>query len=232
VTPGELLALHAGILFRLDIDGRMYANNTLTFEPAPRFYLGRSVEGVVALVREDMPPHIAADLLELASSEPSHTSPHTEPRFSANYRELLEEDGPVTRTYFGPAYALPTGTWLPAGEARLLTLDDVPLFSPYFPWLKADIEAGQPAFGVVRDGAVVGQCCCARLGPKAAEAGLEVAEAYRGQGIARDCTAAWAGHISENGRTAMYSTSWENEVSQAVAAALGFEMYATDWHAT
>ena len=232
MTPGELLGLHAGILFRFDIDGRMYANNTLAFEAAPRFYLGRCAEATVALVREDVPPQIAADLLELASSEPPHTSPRTEPRFADNYRALLEEDGPVTRSYFGPAYVLPTGTWLPAGEARQLVLDDLPVFSPHFPWLKGDLEAGQPAFGVVRDGAVVGQCCCARLGTGAAEAGLEVAEAYRRQGIAKDCTAAWASHIRETGRTVMYSTTWENEASQAVAAALGFEVYATDWHAT
>jgi RimJ/RimL family protein N-acetyltransferase len=231
VTPGELLDLHVEALFRRDIDGRMYANNTLGFEPAPRFYLGRCEEGAVALVRDDVPPQIAADLLELASAEPPHMSPRSGPRFAASYLELLSEDGPVSRTYFGPAFVLPAGVSLPPAEARELTRGDIALFSPHFPWLKADVEAGQPAFGLVRDGVLVGQCCCARLTARAAEAGLEVAEAYRGRGFAKDCTAAWAQHIRASGRVAMYSTTWENEASLAVAAALGFEQYATDWHA-
>jgi RimJ/RimL family protein N-acetyltransferase len=226
------MALHVDALFRLDEQGRMLGNNTLAFEAAPRFYLGRCEEGAAALVRHDVAPAIAADLLELASSEPPHMPPRTPPRHADRYIELLEEDGPIGRVYFGPAMALPGGTWLPPGEARRLALEDVPALRPHFPWLEADIEAGEPAFGAFRDGVVVAQCSCARLTDEAAEAGVEVAEAYRGQGLAKAAVAAWAQHMRAAGRVVMYSTWWENEASLAVAAALGFEAYATDWHAT
>ncbi len=229
--PPEILDLHVETLFKLDALGTMVANNTLTFEPAPRFYIGRAEGSVVALVRQDVPARIAADMLELASSEPAHTSPRTPPRFAGDYFEALAEDGPVERNYFGPAYWLPPEAVVsPPTEARLLTEADREAVAPHFAWLLQDLRAGQPVYGVLLDGAVVAQCGCSRLTERAAEAGVEVAEAYRGNGFAKDCARGWAREMRDRGLLTLWGTTWENEASQAIAAAVGFEPYGTDWH--
>ncbi|MCA9855344.1 MAG: GNAT family N-acetyltransferase [Dehalococcoidia bacterium] len=229
--PLEILDLHVQALFKLDEFGRTVASNTLSFESAPRFYIGRAEGEVVALVRQDVPAPMAADMLELASSEPPHTSPRTPPRFAGNYYESLAEDGPIERNYFGPAYWLPPSVVVsPPEEARLLTEADGELLAPHFAWALADIQAGQPVFGVIRDGAVVAQCSCSRRTKRVVEAGIEVVEAYRGAGFAKDCTRAWVREMRERDLIPLWSTTWENEASQAIAARLGFEMYGTDWH--
>jgi RimJ/RimL family protein N-acetyltransferase len=229
--PPEILDLHVEALFELDTLGRMVANNSLSVEAAPRLYIGRSEGELVALIRQDVPAVIAADMLELASSEPPHTSPRTPPRFAGDYYEALEQDGPVERNYFGPTYWLPPDAVVsPPEEARLLTPDDRAAIAPHFAWLLADIRAERPVSVVFRDGVVVAQCSCSRLTERAAEAGLEVAEAYRGQGLGKDCARGWAREMRDRELLTLWGTTWENDASQAIAAATGFELYGTDWH--
>jgi predicted GNAT family acetyltransferase len=63
----------------------------------------------------------------------------------------------------------------------------------------------------------------------AAEAGVETDAAFRGLGFAARVTAAWALAIRASGRIPLYSTSWSNTASLAVARKLGLTQYATDW---
>jgi hypothetical protein len=42
-------------------------------------------------------------------------------------------------------------------------------------------------------------------------------------------TAAWAAAIRASGRIPLYSTSWSNTGSLAVARKLGLSVYASDW---
>jgi predicted GNAT family acetyltransferase len=69
----------------------------------------------------------------------------------------------------------------------------------------------------------------ARLAPRADEAGLETMLAYRRRGFGVTVTAAWAGIVQAEGRLALYSTSWDNAASQAVAARLGGRQYGEDF---
>lgn len=230
MTPGELLDLQVAALWRFDITGRMVAANTPQFEPAPRFFVGRCEEATIALVRADVPPAVAADLLELATSESLQARPAEPPRFAGDYEEALGNHGPVERIHFGPAFWLPPEVELPASEARRLDAGDKGILAIHFPDMLGDLDAGLPIFGVERDGAVVAYCFCARLSDRVSEAGVKVAEAYRGQGLAQACTAGWAAAMREMGRIPFYSTTWENDASRGVARALGFEPYATDWH--
>ena len=50
---------------------------------------------------------------------------------------------------------------------------------------------------------------------------------YRGHGLAQRVTAALA--IRASGRVPLYSTSWTNHASLAVARKMGLEMYASTW---
>jgi hypothetical protein len=75
----------------------------------------------------------------------------------------------------------------------------------------------------------VSVCFCARQSAAAAEAGLETAERFRGRGLGPRVTAAWALAIRASGRLPLYSTSWSNEASLAVARKLRLEACASDW---
>ncbi len=97
-------------------------------------------------------------------------------------------------------------------------------------WLPGEIAAGcAPVMGIVVDGHPVSICFCARRSDVAAEAGLDTASAYRGRGYAVRVTAAWALAMRASGRTPLYSTSWANTASLAVARKLALVAYASDW---
>ena len=65
---------------------------------------------------------------------------------------------------------------------------------------------------------------------EAAEAGVETLEAFRHQGLALAAVACWARAVQQTGRLALYSTSWDNEASLAVARRLSARIYGEDWH--
>ena len=96
-------------------------------------------------------------------------------------------------------------------------------------WTANEIAGRSPVLAVVDDGHAVSICCCARRSDLAAEAGLETAAAFRGRGYGPRVTAAWALEIRSSGRVPLYSTSWANEASLAVARKLGLLMCASDW---
>jgi RimJ/RimL family protein N-acetyltransferase len=91
-----------------------------------------------------------------------------------------------------------------------------------------EFEARGPLMVAIVDGVAVSACFCARLTARAAEAGVETVEAYRGRGYAPAVVAAWAHAVRAIGRIPLYSTSWDNLASQAVARKLGLIQYGTD----
>ena len=82
---------------------------------------------------------------------------------------------------------------------------------------------------VVEDGLALSVCFCSRRSDAAAEAGLETAAAFRGRGLGSQVTAAWALAVRASGRIPLYSTSWSNGASLAVARKLGLVAYASGW---
>ena len=82
---------------------------------------------------------------------------------------------------------------------------------------------------IVEDGHPVSICFCARRSEVAAEAGVETVERYRGKGFGSRVTAAWALAIRASGRIPLYSTSWTNHASLAVARKLSLIPYAGSW---
>ena len=83
---------------------------------------------------------------------------------------------------------------------------------------------------LAEDGYAVSICFCARLAATVAEAGVETAEPFRGRGFAPRVTAAWASAIRKSGRLPLYSTSWANTSSLAVAHKLRLTVCASDWN--
>jgi RimJ/RimL family protein N-acetyltransferase len=85
---------------------------------------------------------------------------------------------------------------------------------------------------MVDDGVAVTACSSVRLTPQAAEAGLYTQESYRGRGYSVDAVRLWAEAVRATGRIPLYSTSWENTASQAVAQKLGAVQYGADFSIT
>ena len=86
-----------------------------------------------------------------------------------------------------------------------------------------------PIAAVEAEGSAISVCCCAARTGDAAEAGLETASAFRGEGLAVRVTAAWALAVRASGRVPLYSTSWDNTASLKVARKLDLALYASAW---
>lgn len=233
-TDFELLQMQVDALYVHDSNNKLLRINESdpddTDDPAPRFFLGRSLLGNIYRVRYDLPDDLAAELERLAASEPVVTDLREPPYHLAKYTELLTAHAPITDTYTGPAYYLPQVE--PPPRAILLTPENKSLAQPHFNWLFNHLEALSPAVVIVEDGVAVTACSSVRLTPYAAEAGVHTEEPYRGRGYAADAVRGWAQALYATGRLPLYSTWWGNTASQAVAAKLGAVLYGTDFTIT
>lgn len=138
------------------------------------------------------------------------------------YRSLI--DGEIDT---GPAFHFPDALAEP-NEAVLV--DEVgPLARHFSGWREDEIDGRMPIAAIEKDESAISVCFCARRSGKAAEAGLETAAAFRGLGLAVGVTAAWALAVRASGRIPLYSTSWHNTASRAVARKLGLMIYANAW---
>lgn len=214
--------LHLHTLFLLDSANRILGTREPDPESGPRFALIRGMTGCAWAVRADVPQGIAEELDGLARVEPSVADFRDAPVHAERYRTLVGGE-----VYAGPAFHFPKTVEQPDTTVHVNAL---PLLARHFSgWTATEIPGRSPIVAVTEDGHAVSVCFCARRSEKAAEAGLETAEAYRGRGFGPQVTAAWALAVRASGRVPLYSTSWENGASLAVARKLGLVAYACGW---
>lgn len=211
-------------LFVLNGEGRILS--TREPEPAsaaPAFTIIRSASGCAWAVRADVPDDLAAELDRIAREEPPAVDLRGEPVHADQYKALI--GGHVSS---GPAFTFPEQI---AHPTEVVIIEGEHLLRQNFRgWIPGEIEAGRsPVMSILEDGFPVSICFCARLADRSAEAGLETAEGFRGRGYGPRVTAAWALAIRASGRIPLYSTSWTNSASLAVARKLGLVAYASDW---
>ena len=84
----------------------------------------------------------------------------------------------------------------------------------------------------MREGRAVSVCGSVRITPDAHEAGVETSADARGHGFSVAAVAAWARAVRKLGAEPLYSTSWDNAASRAVARKLDLIPYAADYHIT
>lgn len=209
-------------LYVLTEDGRIASTREPGERRPPLFALIRGRTSCAWGVRADVPDEVADELDRLASSEPPPSDLVEPPRHAGRYVALLGG-----RVESGPAFAFPEEIAAPDGVVRV---DDPAMLAGHFTDLAEDLAAGGPMVATLEEGRVVSVCHCARWSAEAAEAGLFTLETHRGRGYGPRVTAAWALAIRATGRTPLYSTSWTNESSQAVARKLGLKAYASDWN--
>jgi len=132
----------------------------------------------------------------------------------------------------GPAYAFPDD--LPAAEVAVLGPGDFQRVRE-LGWERAEFArdfAVRAPFCAVLDGELaIALCFSARLTARAAEAGVTTHRVHRQRGLGATVVAAWARAIRATGRVPLYSTSWDNVASQALARRLGLRCYAEDFTA-
>ena len=209
-------------LFALDERGRIVSTLEPDARPGPLFILIRGASSCAWAMRADVDDALAAELDRLAAEEPPTTDFQAAPANADRYLSLLR--GQVG---FGPAFTFPETIVEPTDIVRI---DDLQLLERNFRgWNAGEIPERSPILAIMGGGYPVSVCFCARITDIAAEAGLETAEAFRGRGYAPRVTAAWAVAIRASGRTPLYSTSWNNTASLAVARKLNLIPYASDW---
>jgi RimJ/RimL family protein N-acetyltransferase len=227
----HLAEMHTAALFVHDADGRLVAVNEPDPEaPAPRFFLIRTALGNLWRVRHDLPAGLAADLARLAATEPVRADLRAPPRHVAEYTTLLRRHAPIAHIDAGPAYYLPESD--PPAAAITITPENARLLQAHYPYTASHVAERAPVVAVVEDGVAVAACYSARITAQVAEAGVHTVEAYRGRSYAATTTRGWAAALRATGRLPLYSTSWENTASQAVAAKLGAVQYGAEFSIT
>lgn len=231
VDPRDLMRIQIATLFTLDDAERLVRVNDLTRPPAPRFFLGRTGRGNEWRVRHDVSEDVVGALQALCASEPTGDEFLAPPYGATPYEALLAREAPVQRVWTGPTYRFPER--IPDGSGTVvITSANSELLEPLFPaWLE-DVAAGVPCVAVVQGERAVSICCSVRVTPVAHEAGVETHALFRGGGCAALAVAEWAKGIRARGIIPLYSTSWQNKASQAVARKLGLVRFGSHLHIT
>ena len=238
LNPNQLMDIQIAALFVSDTQRRLryirepgYEESEL--ERAPRFFFGRTLHGNVWRFRHDLPNTVVQAVDQLCRSEPIAVNFTDPPHHAAAIRAVLHKHEPITQEERGPAYWIPDSV-RPSTDAVLISEANAHLLEAHFPWKlssRSDFRT-EPVVATIMHGKAVSICFCARITSLAAEAGVETAEALRGQGYASAAVAGWAVVVHKRGLIPLYSTVWENVASQGVARKLGMVLFGDDWSIT
>lgn len=216
-------ALQLETLFILNDSGRIVSTREPIPSPGPRFSLIRGLTTCAWAVHADVPKDLARQVDHLARQERPLCNFHEAPLHEQRYLSLL--GGAVEH---GPAFTFPE---LPAADTRIVTVEKVEQLERHFQgWKAEELPGCAPVVAILEGGDAVSVCFCARRTARAAEAGLETAEHFRGRGLGPRVAAAWARAILASGLLPLYSTSWKNKASLSVARQLGLNACAVDWN--
>lgn len=231
LTDLQLMEMQARALFTSDAESRLLLvnepGNVLT--PAPRLFLGRTPAGNVTRFRADLPEGLVQHLKALCADEPLlPTAFDQPPRHDERYVRLLEEHAPVEGVWAGPAYYLSENT-APLRQPLVVTPSNQEVLKGEFEKLLDELPLWQPFVALIEDGRAISVCRSVRITAEGHEAGVETLPDHRGRGYARDVVAGWAQRVRATGALPLYSTSWDNKASQAVARSLKPRFYGADF---
>jgi RimJ/RimL family protein N-acetyltransferase len=191
----------------------------------PRLFLARGVKVTRLWFRGDVPAPTADACRR--SARGLRPWDGTEPRAStyAPLRALMGTDPPGSAN--GPAFRFGDAVMPPMiDEARVIDESSANLLEPHFPYTRSFLAARSPVVALIRDGAVVAACFAARRRGDACEAGVATAARFQGRGFGSAVVAAWRDAVLATGGTPLYSTSWDNAASRALARRLALVPYA------
>lgn len=226
------MTIHVRALFTHDAHSRLlFVNEPGGRDPAPRLFFGRTAEGNLWRFRVDLPEFIIEELEALCMDEPVGKEFHSKPRHFEAYGRLLKTHAPVQEVGMGPAYQF-TQYFEPSKPLLTITERNAEMLWGGFEKLIAELPDWQPFLAIVEESRAISVCRSVRITPEAHEAGVETLPEFRGKGYAREVVAGWARLVKSMGVIPLYSTSWENTASQAVARKLHLVPYGEDFHIT
>jgi GNAT acetyltransferase len=227
----DLMHAHVEALFTHDAEGQLLRVNESNGAPAPRFFLGRTTDGLVVRFRHDV-DHATRRELEAAVDADVLGACGSDSAFSpTRYEDILARSARVERTETGPAFAFPPDLRAP-GETIVVSDANVDILRRYLePWVP-DVQLSAPLVALTVDGHAVSVCGSVRRTDMAHEAGVETAAQFRGRGYAAQVVTGWANAVREMNRVPLYSTSWRNEASRTVARKLALIHFGSDLHIT
>jgi ribosomal protein S18 acetylase RimI-like enzyme len=231
LTNLELMSIHVRALFTHNAESQLLFVNEPdgAVSPAARLFLGRTRTGNVWRFRAGLPESLMHELDSFCADEPPLKTAFDEPpRHLETYGRLLEKHAPVVRVSAGPAYHFPENI-ASSGHAVAITQNDAKRLEGGFEKLVAELPAWQPFVAHLDGNRAVSVCRSVRITPEAHEAGVETLPDFRGKGHAKDVATEWARLVRAAGAIPLYSTSWENRASQAVARKLRLECYGADF---
>jgi len=215
-------AIQLETLFILNGSGCIVSTREQNPSPGPRFSLIRGRTACAWAVHEEVPRDVARQIDLLAGREPPLRDFQDAPQHERTYLSLL--GGTVES---GPAF---TFSELRPADPDIVPVEHVDQLTRHFRgWSAEELPICAPIVAIFDGADAVSVCFCARRSVAAAEAGLETADRFRGRGFGPRVTAAWASSVHASGLLPVYSTSWKNNASLAVARKLGLEARAVDW---
>jgi GNAT superfamily N-acetyltransferase len=215
------------VLFRIDDDERLVGVNEPEGGPAPRLFLARSRTSTLIWFRADVSPAAMAACRAIAADLPSWGGRQPTTSVYGPLREALASDQPMTTEVSGPAHQF--GEHVDGGlgvETSVIDEASAHLLERFFPYTRSVLAARRPVLAVVVDVWAVSACFAARRRTHAAEAGVATEEMYRGRGFGVAVVAAWREAVERQGAQPLYSSSWENRASLALAERLRLLPYA------
>lgn len=226
------MAAHVRALFIHDARSRLLSvNEPGGGPPAPRLFFGRTRAGNLWRFRADLPGPLVEELEALCKDEPAGGEFRSPPRHAARYVRLLEAHAPVRALEAGPAYRFVEYPE-PSRPPLALTQKEAGALRDGFAEFVVELPDWQPFLALLEEGRAVSVCRSVRITAEAHEAGVETLPEFRGRGYAADVVAGWALLVRSLGATPLYSTSWENAASQALARKLRLAAYGADFHVT
>lgn len=222
------MRLHVEALYTRDAAGRLLTVNDAGAAPAPRFFLGRTPNGKLLWFRHDVDDSLAEDLARVCESLPTGLDVVAAEPFV----DRLSRVAAVQKIWTGPAYHFPRD--VPSEDVGVVrvTADNATVLSPHLEDWLGDVAPNVPMAVALEDGKAVSVCASVRITPRAHEAGVDTNRGFRRRGYAARAVTAWAKAVREVDRIPLYSTSWQNEASRALAAKLGLIQFGSDLHIT
>jgi hypothetical protein len=214
--------VHLETLFVLDDHRRIVSTREPNPERGPAFVLIRRADSCAWAIGSGIGNEQARELTRLALDELPTADFRRPPRHLAEYMKIVDGNFEA-----GPAFEFPDPMPVLAGAVLIEAVE--PLLGLFNGWAAEELPDRAPIMAIVDEGAPISICFCARVSESVAEAGVETATKFRGRGMAGLATAAWAAAIQASGRTPIYSTSWSNGPSLAVARKLGLIACASYW---
>jgi GNAT superfamily N-acetyltransferase len=214
---------HLETLFIRDGRRRIFSTREPNPGRGPEFVLIRRADSCAWAVGSGIGDEQAREVTRLALDEHPTSDFRRPPKHMEEYMKIVSGEFDA-----GPAFEFPER--MPLFEEAALIEDVEPLLGSFNGWTADELLGRSPIMAIVEDGAPISICFCARVSELVAEAGVETAPEFRGRGIAGLVTAAWATAIQAAGRTPIYSTSWSNGPSLAVARKLGLVACASYWN--